>query len=197
MVGGGGVCSEGWTEAMAGLLCSKLGFSNGKNNYTIIIHMRCMFTACNFIVAVMTILNPQASSQLECTVSDNGNVSCTATSDCDMELGVICLEQDFVIRLVDQECTTNCETMSTSTEVSDNSKSQPTTENVSKGSSQNCAIASSATSEVEQPSSKMSGSCPIASLGGVIGLLVVALVGLAIVTCCVLWKHRSQKQQAE
>ncbi len=151
---------------MAGLLCSKLGFSNGKNNYTIIIHMRCMFTACNFIVAVMTILNPQASSQLECTVSDNGNVSCTAISNCDMELRVICLEQDFVTRLVDQECT----------------------------------IASSATSEVEQPSSKMVESCPIASLGGVIGLLVVVLIGLAIVltvTCCVLGKHRSQKQQAE
>ena len=31
----------------------------------------------------------------------------------------------------------------------------------------------------------------------VIGLLVVALVGLAIVTCCVLGKRRSQKQQAE
>ncbi len=37
----------------------------------------------------------------------------------------------------------------------------------------------------------------IASLGGVIGLLAVALVGLAIVTCCVLGKRRSQKQQAE
>ncbi len=41
---------------------------------------------------------------------------------------------------------------------------------------------------------------PIAALGGVIGLLVVALLGLAIgltVTCCVLGKCRSQKQQAE
>ena len=90
--------------------------------------------------------------------------------------------------------------MSTSTEVSDDQSTVPTTEIVSQGSSQNCAIASSATSEVEQPSSKMVGSCPIASLGGVIGLLVVALVGLAIgltVTCCVLGKHRSQKQHAE
>ncbi len=76
---------------MAGLLCSKLGFFNGKNNYTIIIHMRCMFTACNFTVVVMTTLDPQASSQLECAVSDNENVSCTATSDCDMELRVMCL----------------------------------------------------------------------------------------------------------
>ncbi len=36
------------------------------------------------------------------------------------------------------------------------------------------------------------------ALGGVIGLLVVVLVGLAIgltVTCCVLGKRRSQKQQ--
>ncbi len=177
---------------------------------TIIIHMRCMccmFTACNFTVAVMTTLDPQASSQLECTVSDNENVSCTATSDCDMELGVMCLEQDFVTRLaiaiVDQKDTTNCETMSTSTKVSDHSESQstvPTTENVSQGSSQNGTIASSATSEVEQPSSEMLGSCPIASLGGVIGLLVVVLLGLAIgltVTCCVLWKRRSQKQHAE
>ena len=152
----------------------------------------------------MTILNPQASSQLECTISDNGNVSCTATSDCDMELGVMCLEQDFVTRLVNQECTTNCETMSTSTEVSDDQSTVPTTENVSQGNNQNCSIASSATSKVEQPSSKMvennNCTCPIAALGGVIGLLVVALVGLAIgltVTCCVLGKRRSQKQQAE
>ncbi len=164
-----------------------------------------MFTACNFTVVVMTTLDPQALSQLECAVSDNGNVSCNASIDCDMELGVMCLEQDFVTRLVNQKDTTNCETMSTSysTKVSDNSESQSTvqtTENVSQGSSQNCAIASSATSEVEQPSSKMSGSCPIASLGGVIDLLVVALLGLAIgltVTCCVLGKRRSQKQQAE
>ncbi len=141
----------------------------------------------------MTTLNPQASSQLECTVSDNGNVSCTATSDCDMELRVMCLEQDFVTRLaiaiVNQKDTTNCETMSTSTKVSDNS------------SGQNCGIASGTTSEVEQPSNnEMLGSCPIAFLGGVIGLLVVVLLGLAIgltVTCCVFGKRRSQKQQAE
>ncbi len=41
---------------------------------------------------------------------------------------------------------------------------------------------------------------PTAALGGVIGLLVVVLLGLAIgltVTCCVLGKRRSQKQQAE
>ncbi len=120
----------------------------------------------NFTVAVRTMLELQESSQLECTVSDNGNVSCTAMSDCDMELGVMCLEKNFVTRLVDQECT----------------------------------IASSATSEVEQPSSKMVGSCPIASLGGVIGLLVVVLTGLAIVltvTCWMFGKRRSQKQQAE
>ncbi len=83
-----------------------------------------------------------------------------------MELGVMCLEKNFVTRLVDQECT----------------------------------IASSATSEVEQPSSKMVGSCPIASLGGVIGLLVVVLTGLAIVltvTCWMFGKRRSQEQQAE
>ena len=58
------------------------------------------------------------------------------------------------------------------------------------------------TSEVDQSISanEMVGSCPIASLGGVTGLLVVVLVGLAIVltvTCCVLGKRRSQKQQAE
>ncbi len=50
-----------------------------------------------------------------------------------------------------------------------------------------------------EPTTNNTGS-PIAALGGVIGLLVVALLGLAIgltVTCCVLWKHRSQKQQAE
>ncbi len=95
-----------------------------------------MFTACNFAVAVMTTLDPQASSQLKCTI--NGNVSCTGTSDCDMELGVMCLEQDFVTRLVNQECTTNCETMSTSTEVSDDQSTvTTTTENVSQGSSQN------------------------------------------------------------
>ncbi len=66
--------------------------------------------------------------------------------------------------------------MSTSTEVSDDQSTVPTTENISHGSSQNCAIVSSATSEVEQPSSKMvennNCTCPIASLGGVIGLLV-------------------------
>ncbi len=50
-----------------------------------------------------------------------------------------------------------------------------------------------------EPTTNNTGS-PIAALGGVIGLLVVVLVGLAIgltVTCCVLGKRRSQKQQAE
>ncbi len=50
-----------------------------------------------------------------------------------------------------------------------------------------------------EPTTNDAGS-PIAALGGVIGLLVVVLIGLAIgltVTCCVLGKHRSQKQQAE
>ncbi len=28
----GGVCSVGWTEAMAGLLCYKLGFFNGESS---------------------------------------------------------------------------------------------------------------------------------------------------------------------
>ncbi len=87
-----------------------------------------MLTARNFTVAMMTTLDPQASSQLECTISANGNVSCTATSDCDMELGVMCLEQDFVTRLVDPKDTTNCETMSTSTEVSDDQSTVPTTQ---------------------------------------------------------------------
>ena len=46
-------------------------------------------------------------------------------------------------------------------------------------------VSQSVTSEVEQPSSEMMGSCPIAFLGGVIGLLVVALLGLAIgLTAC-------------
>ncbi len=59
------------------------------------------------------------------------------------------------------------------------------------------------TSGTNQPATlakEMVGSCPVAALGGVIGLLVVALLGLAIgltVTCCVLGKRRSQKQQAE
>ncbi len=50
-----------------------------------------------------------------------------------------------------------------------------------------------------EPTTNNAGS-PIAALGGVIGLLAVVLIGLAIgltVTCCVLGKHRSQKQQAE
>ncbi len=58
------------------------------------------------------------------------------------------------------------------------------------------------TSEVDQSTlaKEMGGSCPVAALGGLIGLLVVVLLGLAIgltVTCCVLGKRRSQKQQAE
>ncbi len=58
------------------------------------------------------------------------------------------------------------------------------------------------TSEVDQSTlaKEMIGSCPVAALGGLIGLLVVVLLGLVIgltVTCCVLGKRRSQKQQAE
>ncbi len=58
------------------------------------------------------------------------------------------------------------------------------------------------TSEVDQSTlaKEMVESCPVAALGGLIGLLVVVLLGLVIgltVTCCVLGKRRSQKQQAE
>ncbi len=58
------------------------------------------------------------------------------------------------------------------------------------------------TSEVDQSTlaKEMVGSCPVAALGGLIGLLVVVLLGLAIgltVTCCVLEKRSQQKQQAE
>ncbi len=102
-----------------------------------------------------------------------------------MDLGVVCKTYQDVIgsvinRTIEQTLQTCAEPTTTS------ETNQPT----------------NTTSEVDQSISanEMVGSCPIASLGGVIGLLVVALVGLAIgltVTCCVLGKRRSQKQQAE
>ncbi len=118
------------------------------------------------------------NSSLHCVDSADQSV------DDSFQLGVVCKTYQDVIgsvinRTIDQTLQTCAEPTTTS------ETNQPTT-----------------TSEVDQSISanEMLGSCPIASLGGVIGLLVVALVGLAIgltVTCCVLGKCRSQKQQAE
>ncbi len=113
-----------------------------------------------------------------CTLTTSSTLSCTPTVNinCDhsMDLSVVCKTHQDVIgcyRTIDQ-------TLQTCPE--------PTTNN-------------DITLADEVRSCNNTGS-PIASLGGVIGLLMVALLGLAIgltVTCCVLGKRRLQKQQAE
>ncbi len=119
-----------------------------------------------------------------------------------MDLGVVCKTHQDVIgsvikRTIEQTLQTCLEQTTTSETIHPTTNSQPTT---TSGTNQPATTTSEVDQSVTLANNEMVGSCPIASLGGVIGLLVVALVGLAIgltVTCCVLGKRRSQKQQAE
>ncbi len=116
-----------------------------------------------------------------CTLTTSSTLSCTPTVNinCDhsMDLGVVCKTYQDVIgsvinRTINQTLQT-CPEQTTNNDI---------------------------TLAVEVQSCDDNTGSLIASLGGVIGLLVVALMGLAIVltvTCCVLGKRRSQKQQAE
>ncbi len=138
------------------------------------------------------------SSTLSCTPGPTVNINCGHS----MDLSVVCKTYQDVIgsvinRTIDQTLQTCPEQTMTS------GTNQPTTISLQTTTSKTNQPAPT-TSEVDQfvtlANNKMVGSYPTASLGGVIGLLVVALMGLAIgltVTCCVLGKRRSQKQQAE
>ena len=109
-----------------------------------------------------------------CTLTTSSTLSCTPTINIicghSMDLGVVCKTYQDVIGSVINR--TIDQTLQTCPE--------PTTNN-----------------EVRSCDSTVS---PIATLGGVIGLMVVVLIGLVIgltVTCWVLGKRRKQKQQAE
>ncbi len=114
-----------------------------------------------------------------CTLTTSSTLSCTLTDNVNcghsMDLGVVCKTYQDVIgsvinRTIDQ-------TLQTCPE--------PTT-------NKDITLAN----EVRSFDNTVS---PIATLGGVIGLLVIVLIELVglTVTCWVLGKRRSQKQQAE
>ena len=115
-----------------------------------------------------------------CTLTTSSTLSCTPTVNvnCDhsMDLGVMCKTYQDVIgsvinRTIDQTLQT-CPEQTTNNDL---------------------------TLADEVRSCNNTGS-PIAALGRLVGLLMVALLGLAIgltVTCCVFGKCRSQKQSVE
>ncbi len=97
------------------------------------------------------------------------------SDDDSFELGVVCKTyQDVIGSIINRTIEQTLQTCPEQTTTSETN--QPTT-----------------TSKVDQSiNDEMVGSCPIATLGGVIGLLVVMLIGLVIgltVTCWV-GKHR-------
>ncbi len=116
-----------------------------------------------------------------CTLTTSSTLSCTPTVNvnCDhsMDLGIVCkTHQDVIGSVINRTIDKTLQTCP-----------GPTTNN-------DITLADEVRSCDDNTGSL------IASLGGVIGLLVVVVVGLAIVltvTCCVLGKRRSQKQQAE
>ena len=104
------VCSNGWTQEQAGLLCSKLGhLSYGIGN---IIHYRssCIilwhphlfcpgaeiraFDPRRVPTLNYSIMGEQATFDLEC---NNG-------SDCIEDLGVVCLKSDLLEEILGNEC---------------------------------------------------------------------------------------------
>ncbi|XP_064397393.1 uncharacterized protein LOC135344175 isoform X3 [Halichondria panicea] len=107
--------------------------------------------------------------------------------DNSMDLGVVCkTHQDVISSVINR---TINQTLQTCLE-----------QTMTSGTNQPATTSSEVDQFITLANNEMVGSCPTVVLGGVIGLLVVALLGLAIgltVTCCVLWKRRSQKQQAE
>ncbi len=186
----GTVCSINHQE-LIGAVCSELGFpSNGMHT------LKLIAINVSFSIGAEVLRNgttTEGTQVYSCTLTTSSTLSCTPTVNinCDhsMDLSVACKTYQDVIgsvinRTIDQTLQTCPEQTTTS------GTNQPTTNSQS-----------TTTSEVDQSSTlAMVGSCPTASLGGVIGLLVVVLLGLAIgltVTCCVLGKCRSQKQQAE
>ena len=130
-----------------------------------------------------------------------------------IDLGVVCKTHQDVIgsvinRTINQTLQT-CPEQTTTSGPNQPTNSQPITTGGTNQPTTNSKLTMTSgtnqlatTSEVDQSISanEMVGSCPVAALGGLISLLVVVLLGLAIgltVTCCVLGKRRSQKQQAE
>ncbi|XP_064397298.1 scavenger receptor cysteine-rich domain superfamily protein-like isoform X2 [Halichondria panicea] len=173
-VGGrwGTVCSINHQE-ITGAVCSELGFpSNG-------------------VEVLRNGTTTEGTPVYSCTLTTSSSLSCTPTVNvnCDhsMDLGVVCkTHQDVIGSVINRTIDQTLQTCPEPTTTSGTNQPAPTT------------------SEVDQfvtlANNKMMGSCPTAALGGLIGLLVVVLLGLAIgltVTCCVLGKRWSQKQQAE
>ncbi|XP_064397406.1 neurotrypsin-like isoform X1 [Halichondria panicea] len=118
----------------------------------------------------------------------NSIIHCVDITDDDsMDLGVVCkTHQDVISSVINRTINQTLQTCPEQTTTS--------------GTNQPATTSSEVDHFITLANNEMVGSCPTVVLGGVIGLLVVALLGLAIgltITCCVLWKLRSQKQQAE
>ncbi len=169
-------------------VCSTLGFpTEGRNSELNIVAV----SAYYFVGSKSVTTFGNGTAPIRSCVIINSIIHCVDIADQSvdnsMDLGVVCkTHQDVISSVINR---TINQTLQTCLE-----------QTMTSGTNQPATTSSEVDQFITLANNEMVGSCPTVVLGGVIGLLVVALLGLAIgltVTCCVLWKRRSQKQQAE